>query len=151
MDLRDILLRMEKAKEEMLRIQKRLDMLIALANQDLTNRKDELTESVLQKKEVLSETIEMRMEDGKRNIEDKLEKIKELAVTKPNSYLDSIRNELWELKEKYRRNEEERECISTLRDFFQRELLRANPTMSSVRFKEALEELKKRAEEWKRK
>ncbi len=45
----------------------------------------------------------------------------------------------------------EREHLSGLRDIFQRRLLRSHPTMTSRQFREALEELKKRAEEWKRK
>lgn len=109
MDLRDVLVKMEKAKEEMQRIQKRLDVLIALTNEDIANRRDEITESVQQKKEEWSE---------------------------------SIRTELGELKEKYRKSLEDRERISAL--------LRSNPTMSSVHFKEALEELKRRADERKK-
>ena len=40
MDLRDILVKMEKAKEEMMHIQRRLDVMIALANEDWENRKE---------------------------------------------------------------------------------------------------------------
>ena len=36
----------------------------------------------------------------------------------------------------------QRECQQLGRDFFQRDMIRSNPTMSSEKFKEALEELK---------
>ena len=56
MDLRDMLIGLEKAKQEMERIQKRLDVLIAIANEEREARKqekalriDELTESIEEK------------------------------------------------------------------------------------------------------
>lgn len=140
MDLRNVLIKMEKAKEEMLRIHKRLDVIIALTNNDLTNRKEEW-----------GENIEQRLEDVRESIEDKLECLKKLAMTAPGEYLEDIKGEIGELKEKYARSVEDRERLSGMRDFFQRALIHAHPTMSSARFREALEELKKRAEERKRK
>lgn len=162
MDLRDVLIKMEKAKEELMHIQKRLDVIIALTNEDISNKKDafaenlsqykeEITESISQYKENFTETIETRVEDLKENIENKLENLKNQSQLKPGDYLESVKEELLELRIKYRRNVEDRERLSGLKDFFQRDLIRANPTMSSERFKEALEELKQRAGERKKK
>lgn len=117
LDLRDILVKMDKAKEEMMRLQKRLDVVIALTGEDIANRKDAFAENVSQRKEEWSENIETRVDDVKAGIEERLERLREMS----------------------------------LRDFFQRNLLRSNPTMSSERFREALEELKKHADEWKKK
>ena len=50
--------------------------------------------------------------------------------------------EVAELRQKYTRSVADRENVSSLRDFFQRDMIRSNPTMSSEKFKEALEELK---------
>ena len=136
MDLRDVLVKMEKAKEELMHIQKRLDVMIALTNEDIESRVEDLKESV---------------EDLKENIENKLENLKKQSQLKPSAYLESVKEELLELRIKYRRNVEDRERLSGLKDFFQRDLIRANPTMSSERFKEALEELKQRAGEKKKK
>ena len=136
MDLRDVLIKMEKAKEELMHIQKRLDVMIALTNEDIESRVEDLKESV---------------EDLKENIENKLENLKKQSQLKPSAYLESVKEELLELRIKYRRNVEDRERLSGLKDFFQRDLIRANPTMSSERFKEALEELKQRAGEKKKK
>lgn len=136
MDLRDVLIKMEKAKEELMHIQKRLDVIIAFTNETIETRVEDLKESV---------------EDLKGNIENKLENLKKQSQLKPSAYLESVKEELLELRIKYRRNVEDRERLSGLKDFFQRDLIRANPTMSSERFKEALEELKQRAGEKKKK
>jgi len=131
MDLRDVLIRMEKAKEELEHIQKRLDVMIALINEDISIHKAEITESV-----------ETRMDDLKLSIDEKLARIKELTVAKPGEYWDNMKAEYQELRAKYSRNLEERSRLGFIRDFFQRGLIRSNPTMTSKRFKEALEELK---------
>lgn len=169
MDLRDVLIRMEQAKEELMRIQKRLDVIIAVTNEDISNRRENIAESLSQYKEELSEgiiqykedvtqsielhkdnlahNIETRVEDLKESIEVRLERMKKLLQISPGEYLEGIKDEIWELKVKYTRNIEERERLRRLKDFFQRDLIRSHPTMTSKRFKEALEELKQHAEE----
>lgn len=147
MDLRDVLIRMEKAKEELVRIQKRLDVIIAVTNEELTNKKDNIAGSISQYRDNLAENMETRVEDLKENIEDKLERMKNRVLTKPGDYLENIKEELLELKIKYIRSIEERESLSRLKNFLRRDLIHTYPSMSSKRFKEALEELKKRAEE----
>lgn len=169
MDLRDVLIGMEKAKEELVRIQKRLDVIIAVTNEDISNRRDNITESLSQYREDITQSIEMRkdnlteniemrvedlkgnietrVEDLKENIEEKLERVKKLLQTGNGGYLENVKDELLELKVKYIRNIEERESLSRLKDFFRRNLIRSYPSMTSKRFKEALEELKQYAEE----
>lgn len=100
-DLRDVLVKMEQAKEELAHIQKRLDVVIALTREELENRREALDESV--------------------------------------------KEELIELKAKYRALSEVRSRIGGLTDIFQRSLIRSNPGMTSVRFRESLEELKEKA------
>lgn len=132
LDLRDILMKMEKAKEELVHVQKRLDVIIALTGEDISNRREEFAEGV-----------STRIEDLKVSIEEKLDGLKKLVLTKPNEYLESVKEELLELMLKYKNNLDYRNRLSGLKDFFQRDIIRSNPTMSSERFKEALEELKK--------
>ena len=146
LDLRDILMKMEKAKEELLHVQKRLDVVIALVNEDLANRREEFTDGIAQRKDEIAEGISTRMEDLKREIDEKLESLKKLAQTVHNGYSESMKEEIFELKLKYKNNLDYRNRLSGLKDFFQRDLIRSNPTMSSERFKEALEELKKNSE-----
>lgn len=129
MDLRDVLIGMEKAREELMHIRKRLDVIIALTDEEIT------------------ENIEPRIEELKDSIENRLERIKALAQTRHNDYLESRKDEILELKVKFARNMEDRERLESLKDFFQRNLILSHPSMSSGRFKEALEELKQRTEE----
>lgn len=129
MDLRNMLVKMEQAKAELLRIRKRLDVIIALTNEEVTNRKEELAGGV---SELAAE------------IEEKLERIKTLAMTKPTEYLENVKEEVFELKTKFAVTLELQRRLEGLKDFFQRGLIRSNPTMTSVRFREALEELKQK-------
>ena len=128
-DLRNLLVKMEQAKQELVHIQKRLDVIIALTNEDVENRKEEFTENVV---------------ELKGSIENKLESLKHAVQTRPSEYLESAKEELLELKTKYAVNLEKRNNLSTIKDFFQRDMLRSNP-LTSVKFKEALEELKQKA------
>lgn len=148
MDLRDVLIRMERAKEELERIQKRLDVMIAVISEDITTYKAEFTENMNIKKEAFSESVETRMDDLKLSIDEKLAKLKELTVEKPEEYWGSMKSEYIELRSKYSRNLEERSRLGSIRDFFQRGLIRSNPTMTSKKFREALEELKAKAERY---
>lgn len=126
-DLRNVLIKMEQAREEMEHIQKRLDVLIAVTNEEVNNRKDGLTQS---------------FSELKTNVGEKLENAKNALMAKPGEYLESAKEELLELKTKYAVNVEYSNRLASLKDFFQRGLLRSNPTMTSIRFKDALEELK---------
>lgn len=148
MDLRDVLIRMERAKEELERIQKRLDVMIAVISEDITTYKAEFTENMNIKREAFSESVETRMDDLKLSIDEKLAKLKELTVEKPEEYWGSMKSEYMELRSKYSRNLEERSRLGSIRDFFQRDLIRSNPTMTSKKFREALEELKAKAERY---
>ncbi|MBO5336156.1 MAG: hypothetical protein J6A94_03380 [Lachnospiraceae bacterium] len=170
LDLRDVLIKMEKAKQELMHVQKRLDVIIALTNEELAARKEALSESLTQRKEEWNENIEehlekmenrvekienhvdemrerveLRVDELKGNIEDRLQGIRKLIQNGEYKRLENLREELFELKHKYMGILEERERLSRLRGFFQRDMLRAHPTMSSSKFREALEELKEKA------
>lgn len=142
-DLRNVLVKMEQAKEELVHIQRRLDVIIALANEEFVNRKEAFAESVNTARDEFSENVA----ELKAGIEDKLESIKNMAQTKSGEYLESVKEEVFELKAKYTLNVEDRKRMSGVKDFFQRNLIRSNPGMTSVKFRESLEELKERAAE----
>ncbi len=145
MDLRDVLIRMEKAKAELMRLQKRLDVVIAVTEEELTNRKEEFWEELLQRKEDISDNLEMKVEDIRANIETKMENLRDKMLERPSDYSEKMKAEMKELFTRYRRYDDERRSLTTLKDFFQRDLIRSNPDMRSVKFEEALEELKKKA------
>lgn len=129
LDLRDVLIRMEKAKEELMHIQKRLDVIIAFTGEELSGYK---------------EGVIVRMEDLRAAIEEKLERLKSMTQSKLSESLSGVKEEVHELDRKYVSSVEERLRLSAIKDFFQRDMIRSNPTMSSKKYAEALEELKER-------
>lgn len=143
-DLRNVLAKMEQAKEEMVRIRRRLDVIIALAGQDWEDRRTTAVEDDKNRSEP-GQGRALRLDEVKSAIESRLESLWHMAQTKPSEYLESVREEVADLKTKYAVNSEMRKRLGVLKDFFQRDMVRANPSMTSVRFKEALEELKQRA------
>lgn len=146
-DLRNILSKMEKAKLELVHIQKRLDAIAAAAGQGLQKGKSVLTGSVANMKEELAGGMSIRLEEVKAGIENRLEHIKNLTQTKPSEYWENMKEELLELRTKYKLNLEVRRYLGSLKDFFQRDMIRSNPGMTSEEFGEELEELKDRMSE----
>ncbi len=135
LDLRDILIGLEKAKEEMERIQKRLDVIIAVANDEWELRK-------LERESYVEELMD--------NLERRFVHIKERISIDPGAFVEDVREELMELRGKYLMEKEERMRFKHIKDFWQRNLIKGNPGMKSRRFEEALEELKKVVEEYRK-
>jgi len=135
MDLRNVLIGLEKVKEEMERIQKRLDVLIAVANDEIETRRQEKA---------------LRIDELTVSIEEKFASLRERFRISSPEFMSDVREEIMELRSKYSVEKEQRQQFRRLRDFYQRSLIKGNPTMYSKRFGEALEELKKAADEWKK-
>ena len=131
---------------EMVHIQKRLDVIIALANQEVENRRAVLAESMSMAREEWTERMSVHIDDIKAGIEKKMEQMKAGSSAWEESHMDGIhiQEELQNLKTKYAINLADRRRLGRLKDFFQRGLVCANPGMTSVKFREALEELKRR-------
>ncbi len=141
LDLKDVLVRMEKARTELVHLQKRLDVIIAIADEEIEQKKEEF---VQRKDEFAQKKDEFtgRVVDLKEGIEDKFETIINLIHSKSGEHLEGISEELGELKTKYTRVIVDHESLTKLRDFFQRDMIRSNPTMTSPKFRESFEELK---------
>ncbi len=136
MDLRDVLIGLDKARAEMEKIQKRLDVLIAVANDERETRKLEREE---------------RADEWMENLEERFSKVREHLTTNPGAFMDNVKDELAELRSKYLVEKEHRLQFDRLKDFNQRSLIKGNPGMYSRKFNEALEELKKAVNERKNK
>lgn len=132
MDLRNVLVGLEKAKEEMERIQKRLDVLIAVANDEREIRKQEREE---------------KTEELMDSLEEKFARIRERVAKNPGEFMDDVKEEFLELRSKFLLEKEHRIQIGRIKDFYQRSIIKGNPSMHSARFGEALEELKKAVNE----
>lgn len=150
MDLRNLLIGLEKAREEMERIQKRLDVIIAVAGDELESRRlerQERTENLLEGLEIRRAERHERMDDLMEDLEEKFDSIRGRIRTGSTEFAEDVKEELIELRSKYFVEKEHRLQFKRIKDIYQRSLLRGNPSMRSVKFEEALEELKKAADE----
>lgn len=135
MDLRDILIGLEKAREEMERIQKRLDVLIAVANDEWETKRHE-------RKEKAEELMD--------SLEERFTRIRERLSVDSGAFMDDAKEEFMELRSRFLLEREHRIQFRKLKDFYQRSLVKGNPGMYSVKFSEALEEIKKAVNEYKK-
>ena len=139
MDLRDVLVKLEKAKDELEHMQKRLDVLLALADEEISGRLAAKKQAYVNRSEELLQGIENRF-DG----------IKEQFRNKYAELPEETREEIAELRMRFASIKDSRLQMNSVKDFYRRHLILDNPTMYSLKFKEALEELKKAATEHKR-
>lgn len=133
-DLRDVLVKMEAAKEELERVQKRLDVIIALSNEEWEAKKQERS---------------LRAEELVASIEERLSSLKERIQSEVSVYPDGIKEEIQELRMKYRINIEKRVQPGVLKNY--KQVFKGNPSMVSRRFKDALQELKEAVDERRKK
>lgn len=126
-DLRAIIIRMEKAKQELAIIKKRLDVILAYANAD----REEFVDDALDKAEDIAHSIEERFEELFRKMEEK-----------PSEYADNIKKEFSELREKFASHKDSRFGLPYFKGFYRRGLFLGNPSMDSKRFKTTLDTIK---------
>lgn len=157
MDLRDVLVKLEKVKRDLARVQKRLDVLAAVTGEDWAQRKEAITESVEQKKDAFVDAIseglgrtrealadKLRIDELKESIEKNLAALKDSLKRRTENYSEDTREEILDLKTEYELNAASHERLKNRRDLSRR--IRNNPTMSSQKYKDALDELKDKAE-----
>lgn len=136
LDLRDVLVRMEKGKEDMLHMMKRLDVILAVL--------DDVKDAKIQR-------LEYRADEVTQGIEDRLEKLKSRYKERQNDKISSFLDEIMDIRSRYTIHKAERVRFKSVRNFYKRNLILGNPTMTSVRFKEMLDELKSAALEHRKK
>ncbi|MCR5558349.1 MAG: putative ABC transporter permease [Butyrivibrio sp.] len=127
-ELRDVLIYMDKAKTEMEKMQKRLEVLIQ-------TKSEEVKEGIGNRIDVLTSTLDKTFSAAKEKIS-----------LNPSAYVNEVRDEIFELYTKYRIITE-RFTPKPVKSFFEwyknRTLLDTN--MESEEYKASLEELKERA------
>ncbi len=139
LDLKDILVKMEKAKEELERMQSRLDAIIAFAHLKETEKKSS-------RREQISELLQ----DIKKKLE-LLQSNYQQGDVKEKKGLQQFKTELEQMKEKYIVEREKSRSVREWFGFYRRSILKSHPTLSSSKFKEVLAELKEASEEKKEK
>lgn len=128
MELRDILIRMQRLKEEVERLQRRLDVIIAFNNAEKEQRRQE---------------GELSLAELSLGVKQRFANLKEMIQSKPAAYGESIREEIAELRGRFSHYTEAQKGYREMLGFYKRDMIRNNPTMASVKFKNALEELKR--------
>lgn len=131
LDIRDILVKMQGVKEELTRMQRRLDVIVAFNNEEKEQKKQER---------------ELSMAELSAGIKQRFAELKESIQSKPSAYGTSIREEIAELRGKFSGYPDPQNNFDNALDFFKRDMIRNNPTMASGRFKESLDELKHMAD-----
>lgn len=165
LDLRNVLIAMEKGREELQRIQRRLDVIIAVMDdtreglvEEIQQRRERKIQQLEQRKEQTAEQMELVKERWKETIqenfsplyswemaagiEERLAKVKNAIQDRPSKYLESIRDEVSELRGKFM-SQSNYKGKNAVADFHKRNLILGNPTMSSRKYNDMLEELKK--------
>lgn len=127
LDLRDILVKMQRVKEEMERMQRRLDVIIAFNNDEKEQKRQER---------------ELSLSELSLGLKQRFASLKESIQLKPAAYEEEVREEVAELRGKFSHYPDPQENYKQMLDFYKRDMIRNNPTMVSRKFKNALEELK---------
>lgn len=128
LDIRDILLAMEKAKEEMTHMQKRLDVIAALTEEEIGQYRN---------------AAEMRIEELADSIEEKLRSMRERMQIHPGEYLESAKSEALEIRDRFMNIRYHALELKTIKDRWKRGMILGNPTMKGSRkVRYSLDELK---------
>lgn len=130
LDLRDILVKIMKVREELERIQKRLDVFIAFNNDEKEQRRIDR-----------GGRRELWVNELSASLEQRFATVKEVLLSKPSDYGENEKEEIAELRGKFSLYREKERGIGPL-DFFKRDMIRNNPTMRSQAYESAFEELK---------
>lgn len=128
MELRDILVKMQKLKEEVERLQRRLDVIIAFNNAEKEQKRLESELSLAE----LSQGVKQRFASLKENIQNM-----------PSAYGEGIREEIAELRGRFSHYVDVQKGYREMLGFYKRAMIRNNPTMVSGKFRNTLEELKR--------
>ena len=128
MEIRDILVKMQRLKEEVERLQRRLDVIIAFNNAEKQQRRQESEQSLAE----LSVGVRQRFVSLKESIQNM-----------PSAYGEGIREEIAELRGRYSHSIDVQKSCREMLGYYKRDMIRNNPTMVSEKFKNVLEELKR--------
>ncbi len=134
LDLRNILAKMQRVKEEMERMSKRLDVIIAFSNAERAQKQQEREH-------------ELRISDLAEGLGQRFSSLKEMIQRTPGAYMDNVREEIAELRARYNLYMENRRNYKEMLDFYKWDMIRNNPNMRSEKYEDSFEELKGAVEE----
>jgi hypothetical protein len=162
LDLKDVLIYMEKAKGEMARMQKRLDVIIAFKGEDMRESIGDKIDGIGDKIGDIGSTvgstvgaigsgISDRLDSISDSLENSFKLVKDKINLDPAAYVGNVREEVLELYAKYKVIMA-RFTPGPVKNFFEwyrERTIVGNPTMSSEEYKANLEEVKEHAKKGK--
>ncbi|MBO7356966.1 MAG: hypothetical protein J6U37_00370 [Lachnospiraceae bacterium] len=131
-DLRSVIIKMEEAKEELRLMGRRIDVILALIDDEKNQRLEKLGDT---------------FEELNNNIEEGLNKIKSMLSERPDAIADNIREEYEEFVKRLAVKRDNNTGLQSFREFYKRGIFLGNPTLNSKRFKDSVETIKKFIEE----
>lgn len=157
LDLKDVLVYMEKAKSEMARMQKRLDAIIAFKGEDVRESIEDKIDGIGDRIGGIGSTvgstvgaigsgISVRLDSLSDSLENSFKTIREKINLDPAAYVGNAREEILELYAKYKVIMA-RFTPGPVKSFFvwyRERTIEGNPTMSSENYKGNLEEVKEK-------
>ena len=146
-DLRALIIRMEKAKEELRLMQKRLDVILAFADAD----KDAFVDAGLEKAGNLIDAGKEKVGDIIESLDERFRAARKFMEETPEKFADNIRNELSELRDKFVITKRDESSENTIWDYYKRGIFLGNPSLKSVNFSETVDTLKEQVMEIKKK
>ena len=150
MDLRIILVKMEKARHELKLMQKRLDVLVAVVSDETKQTYKDFAEEISEMYEDFTDSVSERFDHFEAGVGRRLDYLKDNAKALGDKMIpDSgkkIVDEIVGMTERYTNALKEHASFehlkSKIKKFYIRSIIRSNPSMTSDEYKEALEELK---------
>jgi uncharacterized membrane protein len=140
MDLRDLLIKLENAKAELGRMQKRMDVYVALTTEEWELRIKEAKEELKQRKENVTSALTQKKEDVSVALADLFEEAGNMAQEWESGKLREKYVERFNAK-KAELQRRRTESIQSLEKQWRR-IFKANPTFRSQEYSDAVEELR---------
>lgn len=127
-ELWDLLVKMQKVKDEVERLQRRLDVIIAFSNAEKEQRRQE---------------SELSLAELSMGVKQRFASLKESIQNMPSAYGEGIREEIAELRGRFSHYIDTQKGFREMLGFYKRDMILNNPTMASEKFRNVLEELKR--------
>lgn len=140
LDIKDVLVKLEEVREEMERLQKRMDVILAFAE----DSREQAVLNTYERLDELTDSLEARFAQIKE-LRTKLDERITQDIKGFSDELKEYKEELEELRIKFRVVTEKRFQLLHRKDFFRRDMLLSNPMLKSRYFKNSLEDIKKAA------
>lgn len=148
-ELRDLLTKIDEAKEELANLQRRMDVVIAVADDEIQNRKKALVYSLEERRKYFESVISMKrssVDMMKQRIEEGLERISR-GSDEDMELAEWLKSEFSEIRSKLKENLFASRRIQEYRTMGRFKIFRSNPSFTSEKFRDVIEELKNRFNE----